>query len=948
MGPSIFGPPPSGPGPPSSCPARPAPARPASAAPAGAPAPAPAAEALTLVRVAPLDPDPESRLAGRLSVLRAAAPRSASHTYLLRQASLALARARLAPLSRSPTDVVAAALVAAAAHYAILTPDEAPVAAPPGLPAGLPPHRAAAAAVLASPLASVPPVRAAAGPDGHLATHLPSAVRAAASAVYSSPSDGCGAARALAMVPAEMVAASPFAIGSEGHSRVDWAADGIFDRRVEALREDPHAPLEAEHVGQPPKAWSDALAAVRSRDGKPVPPAALAPAFDVAALYALMVHRDSGKVSPEERVVALRVCALAACAPLPFYALGRKRPPTRRGQYTLAPDDGFLVSAGLADLVRTGKAVVLPSSERGDEAAFTPIFVAHRYRYAPAPDVLSHLYSAGGYDTLRASLLDAGRTVVASAVSITAAGFSSAGADPPPPPEAADYSSDSDAAASESAAAAGAGGGAAAPAATRRRRKLPPRLAVGAAAMAAAAQPYCTSSKPRMVFDFAVDLNDRLARWQFSYVRIAQILAACKRGSWVASLDISSAFHLVRMLPSDQKFMRARWPADGDLSSDPSSWVQLALTRLSFGLAHAPALFSTVSGALVEVMQRRSARYAANAGSVNFFVYMDDVFIVADTEKDALAAVADAKAVLAEAGAATNDKERPPAQRGIPILGIELDTLSMTISLPLEKRYNTAFIVATALAGIDAGVNLPDRFVAKLAGKLAYAELVVPGGRSRCDSIYAAKRAANPAPTAADGPAAGSRSSADGVDLSPARDDLQWWFDALCDPGRSCQQLNIYPTLASAHNTVPIRSDASGDVGAGLVIGNPASPSVIHWERWDAASSTALTIQAKELHPLVRALRAYGHLFSGLWIAYDTDNKPNVYALNGGTTADDSARPLLQEIVELLRKHSVTLVARWLPRELNILCDAISKSPSPKAVADALALHVKMDYVAAA
>lgn len=809
-----------------------------------------------------------------------------------------------ASLSRS--DVVAAATVAAAAFlgvFSLVSPPDpsSPDSHPPTAETqGLAANRAAALARVAGPLAAAPPVRDVSGPDSHLATHLPSAVRAAASEALTAIGALLGGHdplpfRASAMVSAEMRDASPFSAGPDGHSAVDWPAAGMWDRWLRTLRRDIGAARERDPPSTPPKFWADASAAVRAADGKPPLVPGPAHAFDLASVYSLLTWRHGRAATSEETELALFTAALVCDAPLPFFARGRDPPYRAQGQYALEDDDSRFVAAGLADLLATGKAVLLPPlapGERDDTTSYSPIFVALRMRVAPDQGALEALFTptpaaaagGGAPPALVATFRGQGRAVLAAAL-----------AGGPAPPSAP----------------------AGAPGAASRG----PRPAVSAASLQSAVRPYVTSVKRRMVFDFSVDLNPRLAKWRFSYVRLAQILAACKPGGWVASLDISSAFHLIRMRLSDQKYLRVRWPSDGDLASPADSWVRLALTRLSFGLAHAPAIFSAVSGALVEVMQRRVATYSSR-GSVNFYVFMDDVFIVADSEADCHAAKADAEAVLATAGAAVNEKGRPPAQRRIPILGIELDTVDMAISLPLDKRYNIGFLLSIALAAVGSEVDLPVNFVEKLAGKLAYAELAVPGGRSRCASLYDALSAARGD--------AGARDALGPVDLSAARADLEWWLERLCDPHLPRQQLNVYPALASASNTVTICSDASGDIGAGAIIGVPASPAIAMWVAWDMSDKTtaSASIQAKELYPLAWALREYGHLFSGLFVHYLTDNMANVYSLNAATTRDPEARPILQDIVECCRAHSIVLVTDWLPRDRNVTCDNISKAAS--------------------
>lgn len=65
-----------------------------------------------------------------------------------------------------------------------------------------------------------------------------------------------------------------------------------------------------------------------------------------------------------------------------------------------------------------------------------------------------------------------------------------------------------------------------------------------------------------------------------------------------------------------------------------------------------------------------------------FDAYMDDLFIMATTKPICEKAFNDAQEFLRYINVLWNDKTRPPAQTSIPMLGVEVDTLTMTISLP--------------------------------------------------------------------------------------------------------------------------------------------------------------------------------------------------------------------------------------------------------------------------
>lgn len=337
--------------------------------------------------------------------------------------------------------------------------------------------------------------------------------------------------------------------------------------------------------------------------------------------------------------------------------------------------------------------------------------------------------------------------------------------------------------------------------------------------------------------------------------------------------------------------------------------IELQMNRMWFGLRPAPAQFSTISGEIVGTLQRRSLRYAL-VGSIFFFVYMDDLFIFSLSELIASLAVEDALAYLQEIGAEVNEKTRPPAQRN-PLLGLVVDTSrsdGVELSLPADKAYSCCMILAVLAHAATRGMLVPRFLMDKIVGKLGHACEVVVGGQRRLVAIRDAMQAAD---------------AAAAVDLSACRKDLEWWIKQLCSPIPT--RLSLTRTLTSAAEMVFGKSDASGNIGAAIVIGN----AVVFWFRWDPSTALAShSIQAKEIFPFVVFLRRFGHMLRGLTILYATDNGANANALRTGSLRDAEARPLLFEALEAAEVHGFRIHTQWNPRENNDLCDRLSKAPT--------------------
>lgn len=99
--------------------------------------------------------------------------------------------------------------------------------------------------------------------------------------------------------------------------------------------------------------------------------------------------------------------------------------------------------------------------------------------------------------------------------------------------------------------------------------------------------------KEGLVYDMR-PVNRRLRRWPFRYTSHSRIFRYVKKGYYIASADVKSGFHHIYITEGDQCYFGIRW---GD-----EDWVW---TRMPFGLGPAPAIFSTLSGEVVETLQRR-------------------------------------------------------------------------------------------------------------------------------------------------------------------------------------------------------------------------------------------------------------------------------------------------------------------------------------------------------
>ena len=81
----------------------------------------------------------------------------------------------------------------------------------------------------------------------------------------------------------------------------------------------------------------------------------------------------------------------------------------------------------------------------------------------------------------------------------------------------------------------------------------------------------------------------------------------------------------------------------------------------------------------------------------------------------------------------------------------------------------------------------------------------------------------------------------------------------------------------------------------------------------------------KELHPVELVAIALGPRLAGALVVFATDSITNAYAFNSGSSTSPEGNAKLKHVAEAEREYGFDSVAFWLPREFNVVPDALSK-----------------------
>ena len=400
-------------------------------------------------------------------------------------------------------------------------------------------------------------------------------------------------------------------------------------------------------------------------------------------------------------------------------------------------------------------------------------------------------------------------------------------------------------------------------------------------------------SKPRVVQDLRVSgVNAVAVKWGMSYDTIDHFIASLSPGSYIWGCDVKAAFKCVSLHP-DWLVWAVFRQRDPDTGED-AFWVSL---KMVFGLTSAPGCFSLLSGEVVLVLLL--------VYGINAWCFLDDFRGGAASLALAHRDMALAKALLAYLGLITDDdKDELPAQRAR-VIGMQVDTVAQTVSLPPDKVRAMRAEIELVL-NAESPPSVAD--LMSLLGRLTYAGYFVLGGRAFLGPlrrlVYAAR-------------CAGRRV----VPLTPAvRADLRWWADtALLDRNCTRAWLDAAPTLFAS-----FCGDA-GDVGCAC----HTADDVFH-HVWSPAERD-WPVPARELYWVWQGLRRWGPVWRGSHVVVATDSASNAFALATGSFAiavSPVVEQMLRDLFDECHRHSVLLTPLWLPRECLRLSDALAACSS--------------------
>ena len=291
----------------------------------------------------------------------------------------------------------------------------------------------------------------------------------------------------------------------------------------------------------------------------------------------------------------------------------------------------------------------------------------------------------------------------------------------------------------------------------------------------------------------------------------------------------------------------------------------------------------------------------ARKGFDLMIVYLDDFLIILDSKEACAQALSNLILLLRKLGFAIHwGKVVDPTQKII-FLGIELDSINMTLRQP----HNKLDLLRLELQSFLNRKRASKRQLQSLAGRLSWAASVVRGGRVflRCifNQIAVLRHGSHRAQLSYD-----------------ARQDISWWYQFM-------QTFNGKSTLLDSQPLECVFTDACNEGAGGSFQGDWF---YFNWSV-DWPEAREFHINEKEIVAVTLAAYRWAPLWRNKRVIIYSDNTVTVSALNRCSCRNATIMKCLGSLFWLSAAFNFHLTAKFIPGILNVAADSASRLHLP-------------------
>jgi hypothetical protein len=410
--------------------------------------------------------------------------------------------------------------------------------------------------------------------------------------------------------------------------------------------------------------------------------------------------------------------------------------------------------------------------------------------------------------------------------------------------------------------------------------------------------PYLVSSlgailKPnkvdvRLIHDFSRPdggVNKLVEDSSVTYSTIDQAVREIVPGSFLAKCDLKTAYRSIPLHKSVYHLTGLQWTFDDDLQP-----TYMYDARLPFGAAKSCKIFSAISDAITRIMRSKGHLVLS---------YIDDFLCIGKdrlTCQNTLDVLLD---LITRLGLAVNPKKTENAAEIMTFLGVSLDCIKRTMSLPADKLME----LKVQLRMWKFKEKCTKKELQSFVGRLNWCARVVRGGQTfmRCLINLITK----------------VKSSHHHIRLTKeAKGDVLWWLEGLNFFHGSTPLICDVPLPAHVFSTDACETGGGAHFGDDWVY--------VAWEK-DFPECFGKHINVLELKSVVVAAARWGPVWSGQHILVRSDNMATVAAINKTSSRSVELLELVRELFWLSVIYKFKITARYLPGIENIMSDRISR-----------------------
>jgi len=379
-------------------------------------------------------------------------------------------------------------------------------------------------------------------------------------------------------------------------------------------------------------------------------------------------------------------------------------------------------------------------------------------------------------------------------------------------------------------------------------------------------------------------LNDYATEpFHIKYQTLNAALDYIKPNSYLAKVDLKSAYRSVGLHPSNFQYTGLKWKFTGD-----TDYTYFYDRALPFGARKSPGIFHRLTQAVRRMMKRRGFVVIA---------YLDDFLIIADNRQQCLDALNTLISLLRELGFSIAWGKTEGPKQALVFLGVLVDTQSMTLHLPQEKVTKLLQLLTT----FSQRSRASRRQLQQLVGKLSWASHVVHGGRIYLQRVLDRLRPLQ---------LTHHKAKLD----TEFQADIQWWIQCL-------KIFNKKSLLPKDTSTIPIFTDACKD-GAGMLC--PFDWAYVDWPL-DVPALSKEHINVKETMAVILAIYRWAPQLCNSQVHVYTDNVTTRANINRGACRNPRLMSHLRSLFWLSVVFNFEIKCFHVAGTDNIYADSISR-----------------------